>query len=120
MFAFVAITRREGRGGILTAIMAESQGNPRRRAEHRVGLLHPKMTMKPEDLLLADVLDFQPGQGIIRLHEQRVVILSATAMGLLRRELIEALGINIARRLLLRFGFADGYHDAVNLRDQSS
>jgi DNA-binding NtrC family response regulator len=76
--------------------------------------------MKPEDLLLADVLDFQPGQGIIRLHEQRVVILSATAMGLLRRELIEALGIDTARRLLLRFGFADGYHDAVNLRDQSS
>ena len=44
--------------------------------------------MKPEDLLLEDVLDFQPGQGIIRLHEQRVVILSATAMGLLLRELI--------------------------------
>jgi DNA-binding NtrC family response regulator len=76
--------------------------------------------MKPEDLLLADVLDFQPGQGIIRLHEQRVVILSATAMGLLRKELIEALGIETARRLLLRFGFADGYHDAVNLRDRSS
>jgi len=78
------------------------------------------MTMKPEDLLLEDVLDFQPGQGIIRLHEQRVVILSATAMGLLRRELIETLGIDTARRLLLRFGFADGYHDAVNLRDRSS
>jgi DNA-binding NtrC family response regulator len=78
------------------------------------------MTMKPEELLLADVLDFQPGQGIIRLHEQRVVILSATAMGLLRKELIETLGIDTARRLMLRFGYADGYHDAVNLRDQSS
>ena len=76
--------------------------------------------MKPEDLLLADVLDFQPGQGIIRLHEQRVVILSATAMGLLRKELIDTLGIDTARRLLLRFGFADGYHDAVNLRERSA
>lgn len=76
--------------------------------------------MKPEDLLLADVLDFQPGQGIIRLHEQRVVILSATAMGLLRKELIDTLGVDTARRLLLRFGFADGYHDAVNLRERSS
>ena len=78
------------------------------------------MTMKPEDLVLADILDFRPDQGIIRLHEQRVVILSAAAMGLLRKELIETLGIDTARRLLLRFGFADGYHDAVNLRDRSS
>ena len=39
--------------------------------------------MEPEDLVLADVLDFQPGEGVIRLHEQRVVVLSATALGLL-------------------------------------
>ena len=76
--------------------------------------------MKPEELLLADVLDFRPDQGIIRLREQRVVILSAAAMGLLRKELIETFGIETARRLLLRFGYADGYHDAVNLRDRSS
>ena len=78
------------------------------------------MTIKPRDLVLADVLDFEPGQGIIRLHEQRVVILSATAMGLLRKELIETLGLDTARRLLLRFGYADGYHDAVNLRERSA
>ncbi len=76
--------------------------------------------MKPEDLLLADVLDFRPDKGTIRLQEQRVVILSATAMGLLRKELIDSLGVDTARRLLLRFGYADGYHDAVNLRDRSS
>lgn len=32
------------------------------------------------DLHLAELLDFRPDQGIIRLHEQRVVILSAAAM----------------------------------------
>jgi DNA-binding NtrC family response regulator len=68
---------------------------------------------------LAELLDFQPDQGIIRLHEQRVVILSAAAMGLLRKELIDTLGLDTARRLILRFGFADGYHDAVSLRDRS-
>jgi hypothetical protein len=31
--------------------------------------------MKPEDLLLADVLDFRPDRGTIRLQEQRLVIL---------------------------------------------
>ena len=71
-------------------------------------------------LHLAELLDFRPDQGIIRLHEQRVVILSAAAMGLLRKELVDTLGLDTARRLLLRFGFADGYHDAVSLRDRSN
>src|ERR671920_2039988 len=68
---------------------------------------------------LAELLDFRPDQGIIRLHEQRVVLLSAAAMGLLRKELIDTLGSETARRVFLRFGFADGYHDAVSLRDRS-
>lgn len=37
----------------------------------------------------------------------------------LRKELVDTLGPETARRLLLRFGFADGYHDAVSLRDRS-
>jgi DNA-binding NtrC family response regulator len=72
------------------------------------------------DLHLAELLDFRPDQGVIRLHEQRVVILSAAAMGLLRKELVDTLGLETTRRLLLRFGFADGYHDAVNLRERSA
>ncbi len=68
---------------------------------------------------LAELVDFRPDQGIIRLHEQRVVLLSAAAMGLLRKELIDTLGIETARRVFLRFGYADGYHDAVSMRDRS-
>ncbi len=75
--------------------------------------------MDLEQLHLAELLDFRPDQGIIRLHEQRVVILSAAAMGLLRKELVDTLGLETTRRLILRFGFADGYHDAVSLRDRS-
>jgi DNA-binding NtrC family response regulator len=76
-------------------------------------------TQERKDLHLAELLDFRPDQGIIRLHEQRVVILSAAAMGLLRKELIDTLGLEAARRVAIRFGFADGYHDAVNLRERS-
>jgi two-component system, NtrC family, response regulator HydG len=65
-------------------------------------------TMDLEHLALAEVLDFRPDQGIIRLHEQRVVILSAAAMGLLRKELIDTLGLETARRLMLRFGTQTG------------
>ena len=68
---------------------------------------------------IGQVLDFRPDLGIIRLHEQRVVILSAAAMGLIRKELIDTVGDDIARRVMLRFGYADGYHDAVSLRDRS-
>ena len=75
--------------------------------------------MDLERLSIAELLDFRPDLGIIRLHEQRVVILSAAAMGLLRKELIDTLGLETARRLFLRFGYADGYHDAVSLRDRS-
>jgi DNA-binding NtrC family response regulator len=39
-------------------------------------------------------------------------------MGLLRKELVDTLGFETARRVLLRFGFADGYHDAVSMRDR--
>jgi DNA-binding NtrC family response regulator len=85
----------------------------------RMTKLPPPGAGTREDLHLAEVLDFRPDKGIIRLHEQRVVILSAAAMGLMRKELIDTLGVDTARRLLLRFGFADGYHDAVSLRDQS-
>jgi DNA-binding NtrC family response regulator len=75
--------------------------------------------MPLEHLNLASVLDLRPDQGVIRLHEQRVVILSAAAMGLLKKELIDTLGADTTRRLMLRFGYADGYHDAVSLRDRS-
>jgi DNA-binding NtrC family response regulator len=75
--------------------------------------------MDPSRLHLAELLDFRPDQGLIRLHEQRVVILSAAAMGMLRKELASTFGMETARRLLMRFGYADGYHDAVSLRDQS-
>ena len=50
---------------------------------------------EPMDLTqlnLQTVLDFRPDRGIIRLHEQRVVILSAAAMGLLRKELTRPWG----------------------------
>lgn len=74
----------------------------------------------PDHTHLSEVLDFSPADGIIRLHEQRVVLLSAAAMGLLRKALTDTLGPDTTRKLMLQFGYADGYHDAVSLRDRSS
>jgi DNA-binding NtrC family response regulator len=82
-------------------------------------LTAPSARVDVEHHHLAELVEFRPDQGIIRLHEQRVVLLSAAAMGLMRKELIDTLGFETARRLFLRFGYADGYHDAVSLRDRS-
>src|SRR5687767_12525133 len=98
-------------GSVTRAHRMASQADVKRPSAEPVDLEH---------LSLASVLDFRPDQGVIRLHEQRVVILSAAAMGLLRKELIDTLGLETARRLMLRFGYADGYHDAVSLRDRSN
>jgi DNA-binding NtrC family response regulator len=70
-----------------------------------------------DDLQLIELLDCHPQSGVIRLREQRMIVQGAAAMGLLRRELIHTLGEETARRLLLRFGYADGYHDAVSLQE---
>ena len=53
-------------------------------------------SVDPASMQLAELLDFRPDQGTIRLHEQRVVILSAAAMGLLRKELIDTFGVDVA------------------------
>ncbi len=54
----------------------------------------------------------------MRLHEQRVVLMSSAAIGLLRKEMIDTFCIEAARRLFLRFGYVHGSHDALSLRDR--
>src|SRR5687768_15109881 len=71
--------------------------------------------MKAADLHPNEVLTFE-ADGMIRLGGSRVVLLDATSLGLLRKELIEHLGWNGARVVLARFGFAHGWRTAENLR----
>ncbi|MCM2314937.1 MAG: sigma 54-interacting transcriptional regulator [Thermoanaerobaculia bacterium] len=71
--------------------------------------------MRASDLHRDEVLSFD-GAGMIRFGESRVIVHDATALGLLRKELIEDLGANGARMILTRFGFAHGWRTAENLR----
>jgi len=57
-------------------------------------------------------LHFAPGDGRIWLDDQRMMLIHTSAMGVLRRELIEGLGIERARGLLTRMGYNSGGHDA--------
>ncbi|HEV3484453.1 MAG TPA: XylR N-terminal domain-containing protein, partial [Vicinamibacterales bacterium] len=72
--------------------------------------------MKAADLHHEEVLSFEAGGGVVRFGGSRIILLDATALGLLRKELIEDLGANGARMVLTRFGFAHGWRTAENLR----
>lgn len=72
--------------------------------------------MRAADLDLRELLSFEPGGGIIRFGNERALLFDAVALGLLRRELIETLGITGARALLTRFGYAHGWRTAETMR----
>jgi two-component system response regulator HydG len=73
-------------------------------------------SMRASDLELRDLLDLDSSQGVLRFAGQRALLFDATALGLLRRSLIEALGFNGARALLTRFGYAHGWRTAETLK----
>lgn len=57
-------------------------------------------------------LHFSPADGRIWLDDQRMQLIHTSAMGVMRRELIEGLGIERARGLLTRMGYNSGCRDA--------
>lgn len=72
--------------------------------------------MRAKDLQLLDLLQFQQGSGIIRLLDQRVVIIDSIALGLLRKELVDTMGASVARAILSRLGYAHGWRTAESLK----
>jgi len=72
--------------------------------------------MLAADLDIHELLHFLPEGGRITFAGERVLLLDAVALGLLRRELIETLGMTAARAVLTRFGYAHGWRVAEMLR----
>lgn len=65
-----------------------------------------------EQFNLRSRLRFNIEEGNIWLDENRMLLLHASALGALRKELIQSLGIQRAKALLLRMGFESGQRDA--------
>ncbi len=76
--------------------------------------VHP---MNPGELKLLELLKADEESGVIRFKHRRMLIFDADAMGLLRKELVETLGLERARRILTRFGYACGYRDALTSKE---
>ncbi|MBI4564090.1 MAG: sigma-54-dependent Fis family transcriptional regulator [Planctomycetes bacterium] len=74
--------------------------------------------MRADDLNLKELLEFDPAGGIVRFAGRRAVILDAVAHGLLRKELIDTFGVNVARGILTRFGYVHGKRMADAMRSE--
>ncbi|MFD1623493.1 sigma-54-dependent Fis family transcriptional regulator [Azospirillum griseum] len=67
---------------------------------------------------LAECLFFTLGDGRIWLNDRRMLLIDLASVGHLRRELIDALGIERARALFTRIGYAQGARDADLVRQR--
>ncbi len=67
---------------------------------------------------LAECLFFTLGDGRIWLNDRRMLLIDLASVGHLRRELIEAMGIDRARALFTRIGYAQGSRDADLVRQR--
>ena len=66
----------------------------------------------PENNDLRSLIRFSSDDGLIWLDQNRMVLMHAAALGELRKELIESIGHEQARRILTRAGYAAGVRDA--------
>jgi two-component system, NtrC family, response regulator HydG len=81
-------------------------------------LIQYALNMKIDDLDLRELADFPPKGGVLRFAGERVIILDTVALGILRRELIDTVGVTVARAVLTRFGYAHGWRTAMAMRQQ--
>jgi sugar diacid utilization regulator len=74
------------------------------------------MVIKANTITLKNLLEASTKEGDF-LQTQRMLISSADAWGSLSRDLIMALGIERAKRFLIRYGYQCGMHEAKMLKE---
>ncbi|HSW04334.1 sigma 54-interacting transcriptional regulator [Aquabacterium sp.] len=101
---------------ISLAEMARQSGTMLRRGDS--AHFDPALGLQPTLADLTESLFFSPGDGRIWLNDQRMLLWHSSAMGHLRRELIDTLGMARARGLLTRAGYVSGARDAQLVRER--
>jgi hypothetical protein len=72
--------------------------------------------MKATDFDLSKDLRLNPDTGIATFRNSRLVVMDASALGLLRHNVVDALGWEKARALFLRLGYSQGYSDFEQMK----
>jgi predicted hydrocarbon binding protein len=70
--------------------------------------------MKASDLKLEEVVDFSEGR--LHLHGRRLVLHDSHAFAQYRKDLLDMVGSEHARRILTRFGYFWGHADAAAMK----
>lgn len=71
--------------------------------------------LKSDDLVIDNLIRFSEGEGKIFLGDQRVVLVQASALGTLRQDLIQTLGMDRTKGFLTRYGYNIGANDAQKI-----
>jgi len=72
--------------------------------------------MRPAEFDLSKSIVFHIETGMVTLRDARLIILEASALGLLRQEIVAEIGPEKARGVYLRFGFKHGYADYLQMK----
>ncbi len=72
--------------------------------------------MKALDFDLSKDLTFNMQEGMTTFKDSRLLIMDANAMGLLQQQLLDEVGWERARHMLLKFGFQNGYSDFMQMK----
>jgi len=72
---------------------------------------------KASRLLFENLIDINRRTGTITLDKKRMLLISAEAMGVLRRDLVSTLGMERTKSFLMRYGWSNGFNDGEALRE---
>ena len=72
--------------------------------------------MKAADFNLSKDLKLDPESGIATFRNSRLVVMDSAALGLLRHNLVEELGVERARTFFLRLGYSNGFADFQQMK----
>ena len=75
--------------------------------------MNDKLPQLPAVDDIQSLLRFEYEEGRIWLGEERMILLRSSEMQALRRELIDSLGMDRAKGLLIRMGYIAGQQDAA-------
>ncbi|MEK4030495.1 XylR N-terminal domain-containing protein [Pseudobacillus sp. FSL P4-0506] len=71
--------------------------------------------MKSYQLLFENLIDVNPRTGEIKFSDRRMALVPVEALGILRRDLVNTLGMERAKGFLMRYGWAWGYRDGETI-----
>lgn len=74
--------------------------------------------MRASELDMKELLTFLPEQGKILLKDSRVIVFDVPALGNLRKDLINTLGMDRAKGFLIRYGWSCGFEAAMSIKEQ--